>query len=59
MRMRMRNALVVLALLWAVLVVLVVQAARTGEVSTAQTIVMIVALTIVVPIFWRMFRRRA
>jgi hypothetical protein len=59
MRMRNKNALVVLALLWVVLVALVVQAARNGEVSTPQTIVMVVALTIVVPIFWRMFRRRA
>lgn len=57
MRRRMRNATLLLAVLWAVLVAAVVDGARTGEIAGATAIVLLVLLTGLVPIFWRLLRR--
>lgn len=57
MRMRKRNTLLVLALLWAVLAVVVLDGARRGDVPTAAVIALLVAALVVIPIFWRLFRR--
>ncbi|RAI30589.1 hypothetical protein CH340_21145 [Rhodoplanes serenus] len=57
MRMRKRNTLVLLAVLWAVLLAAVVDGARTGELPGTTVAALVAVLLVPVPIFWRLFRK--
>lgn len=57
MRMRKRNTLMVLAVLWAVLLAVVLDGARTGELPGTTALALVVVLLVPVPIFWRLFRK--
>ncbi|MDC7789625.1 hypothetical protein PQJ75_30435 [Rhodoplanes sp. TEM] len=55
--MRKRNTLLVLALLWAVLAAGVIDGARRGDLSAAATVVLLLMLAALVPLFWRLFAK--
>lgn len=57
MRMRKRNTLLVLALLWAVLAFVVLDGARRGELSTGTTAALVLLLAALAPLFWRLFAK--
>lgn len=57
MRMRRRNTLVVLALLWAVLAAGVIDGARRGDLSVGAGAVLLLMLAALVPLFWRLVAR--
>lgn len=57
MRMRKRNTLLVLALLWAVLAWAVIDSARRGDLSAGTTAALLLLLAALAPLFWRLFAK--